>query len=314
MMIDAQLTGSYPRSERLVAATRAAVRGNLPQTEVDLILQEDVRSLVTLQGQCELGAAVDGQLNWQDLFRPFSEILTGIEPGGLVRWFDNNTFYRQPLVKGRVGYKGDSLGRIFRIDLLPKEGCKKAILPGPFTFALLSENSFYKSNADLVDDLAHSLKSVVRELQSLGYDSFQFNEPCLCAPNRTKSEFAAAQQGLQTCAQGRGLLQTYFGDASRAIDRLLDYPVDSIGVDLYSTPLESLKGHDFDKGLACGCVDGRNSLLESPTQLKEILLKVRNDLEPRQLFLTTSCDLEFLPSSVAEKKVRLLNQTEKLLA
>jgi len=84
-------------------------------------------------------------------------------------------------------------------------------------------------------------------------------------------------------------------------------------VDFYSTPFESLKGHDFDKGLACGCIDGRNSLLESPTQLKEIILKVREDLEPRAVYLTPSCDLEFLPFPVAEKKVRLLQDAGRLV-
>ena len=313
-MVEAHLTGVFPRSEKLVAATRAAVRGNLPQSAADAVFREDVRSLIFLQDELALDAFVDGQLNWQDLFRPFSEILTGIEPGSLTRWFDNNTFYRKPVIAGKVAFKGNNLQQYFRVDLLPEHGRKKAILPGPLTFALLSDNRAHEPLPDLVDDLAHSLKEVVKRLQGLGYEHFQFNEPSICAPNRTSSELETVKRAYETCAGGKSLIQTYFGDASRAIETLLDCPVDAIGVDFYATSLESLKEHDFDKTLGCGCVDGRNSLLESPRELKEIILRVRDDLQPADIYLTPNCDLEFLPRSVAEKKVRALSETRRLLA
>jgi 5-methyltetrahydropteroyltriglutamate--homocysteine methyltransferase len=312
-MVEAHLSGVFPRSEKLVAATRAAVRGNLPQSEVDAVFHEDLRSLVLLQDELALDAFVDGQLDWQDLFRPFTQILTGIEPGGLTRWFDNNTFYRKPLIAEKIAFKGNNLQQYFRVDMLPKHGRKKAILPGPFTFAILSDNTAYQSLSDLVDDLAHSLKGVVKALQALGYEYFQFNEPSVCAPNRTRSELETVTRAFETCAGGKSLIQTYFGDASRAIETLLDCPVDAIGVDFYSTSLESLKEHHFDKILGCGCIDGRNSLLESPDDLKEIILKTRDVLEPTDICLTPNCDLEFLPRSVAEKKVRLLSETRRLL-
>jgi 5-methyltetrahydropteroyltriglutamate--homocysteine methyltransferase len=312
-MVEAHLTGVFPRSEKLIAATRAAVRGNLPQSEVNAAFQEDANSLIHLQNELALNAFVDGQLNWQDLFRPFTQILAGIEPGGLTRWFDNNTFYRKPIVTEKIVFTGHDLDKYFRVDLLPKHSHKKAILPGPFTFAHLSDNRAYQSLPDLVDDIAHSLKAVVQALKRLGYDYFQFSEPCMCMPNRTISDLETAKRGFETCAEGKSFIQTYFGDASRAVETLLDCPVDAIGVDFYSTTLESLRGHHFDKTLGCGCIDGRNSLLESPSELKEIIAKVRDDLEPTDLYLTPNCDLEFLPRDVAEKKVRLLSETRKLL-
>jgi 5-methyltetrahydropteroyltriglutamate--homocysteine methyltransferase len=312
-MIEAHLTGVFPRSEQLIAATRAAERGKLLQSEANVVFQEDTKSLIHLQDELTLNAFVDGQLNWPDLFRPFTQILTGIEPGGLTRWFDNNTFYRKPIINEKVAFTGKGLEEYFRIDLLPKRGHKKAILPGPFTFAHLSDNRAYQSLPDLVDDIAHCLKAVVQALQGLGYDYFQFSEPCICASNRTISELETVKLAFETCAEGKSFVQTYFGDASRAIETLLDCPVDAIGVDFYSTTLESLEGHHFDKTLGCGCIDGRNSLLESPSELKEIITKVRDALEPRDLYFTPNCDLEFLPRDVAEKKVRLLSEARRLL-
>jgi 5-methyltetrahydropteroyltriglutamate--homocysteine methyltransferase len=311
--LEAHLAGVYPRSEKLVAATRATVRGTLPQSQVDKILEDDVKSLILLEEQSSLDSFVDGQLNWQDLFRPFSEIFTGIEAATLTRWFDNNTFYRKPIITDKVAFRGNALQQYFRVDLLPKDRRRKAILPGPLTFALMSENKAYLSPADLIDDIAKALQATVRTLQGLGYGQFQFNEPCIASPNRTKSQLETVKQAYQTCAQGKGILQTYFGDVSPVIDILLDLPIEAIGIDFYSTTFETLRGHDFNKTLGCGIIDGRNSLLESPDQLKAIISNVRDQLQPRDVYLTTNCDLEFLPQSVAEKKIRLLGETRRLL-
>ncbi len=315
-MVEVHLSGVFPRSEKLIDATRAAVRGNLPQAEVDSVLRQDVDSLVELQEESNLDALVDGQLNWQDLFRPFSQLLSGIELGSLTRWFDNNTFYRKPIIVEKVSLKSKDLKQFFRSDLLPKGSPKKAILPGPFTFAHLSENKGYSSFSDLVNDLARALKGVIASLRESGYESFQFNEPSICAPDRTQQELEITKHAYQTCAQGiggRSILQTYFGDASQVIETLLDYPVDAIGIDFYATSLDGLKEYDFTKILGCGCVDGRNSLLESPKDLKTFVSQARENLEPVDIHLTPNCDLDFLPETVAEKKVRILGETKRLV-
>jgi 5-methyltetrahydropteroyltriglutamate--homocysteine methyltransferase len=292
------------------------VRGNLPQAEVDRVLRQDIESLVGLQEESNLDALVDGQLNWQDLFRPFNELLTGIDLGSLTRWFDNNTFYRKPIIVQKVALKSNGLQQYFRSDLLPKVSHKKAILPGPFTFAHLSENRAYSSFSDLLNDLARALQRVVAALQERGYEYFQFNEPSICAPGRTQPELEIAKQAYETCAHGIGgksIIHTYFGDASQVIETLLDFPVDSIGIDFYATSVDSLKEYDFNKVLGCGCVDGRNSLLESPKELKMFVSRARESLEPPDIYLTPNCDLEFLPETVAEKKVRLLGETKRLV-
>jgi 5-methyltetrahydropteroyltriglutamate--homocysteine methyltransferase len=182
------------------------------------------------------------------------------------------------------------------------------------TFALASENKAYRSLSDLVDDIAKSLKATVKALRAAGYEQFQFNEPAITVPNRNKPELESAKHAYATCAQGNGLLHTYFGDASPVIDTLLDFPVEAIGVDFYSTPLETLRGHTFNKTLGCGCIDGRNSLLESSDQLKGILLKIREQLHPRDIYLTPNCDLDFLPPPIAEKKLQVLSESRRLLA
>jgi methionine synthase II (cobalamin-independent) len=109
------------------------------------------------------------------------------------------------------------------------------------------------------------------------------------------------------------MVQTYFGSVSRIVDKLLDFPVDCLGVDLYANDLSIISNYSFSHELSCGCVDGRNSLIEPAEQIVELMTKARETVEPRKLYVGPNCDLEFLPYPVAEKKVRLLGDVRRKL-
>jgi methionine synthase II (cobalamin-independent) len=161
---------------------------------------------------------------------------------------------------------------------------------------------------ELVDDLAHALAAIVRELGEKGYSFIQFNEPGLC--NVRQNDLKLAKRGYETLAK-RNLhttLQTYFGDCGEIIDVLLDFPVDCLGVDLYSTSINDLSQYKFNRELNCGCIDGRNSLIESPQHILALLNNVMESVEPRGLSVGPNCDLDFLPYTVAENKAQLLGE------
>lgn len=307
------LTGISPRSEQLIDVSRRFDRGMASKIELQSALDSNTRELIQLQTENHFDFLVDGQLNWQDLFRPFSELFIGIEPGSLTRWFDNNSFFRKPLVKDKIRNGKCNLERYFRYDLLPKSQSRKAILPGPYTFAILSENNAYATFADLVDDLAHCMAEIVSELAGKGYVCFQFNEPSICLADEEGLEIA--KRAFETLGKGRSytILHTYFGNVNKILVDLLDFRVDCIGVDLYETPLYDLTEHKFDRGLSFGCIDGRNSLLESSQHIIDMISRVRDSVAPKQLYIGPNCDLEFLPPSIAEKKVALLGEVRRKL-
>ena len=315
--MNTHLTGVFPRSDLLIKVTRDAARGKAAQSEVDTIIQRDINVLSNLQAEAGFEYVTDGQLNWQDLFRPFSTLFTGIQLGSLTRWFDNNTFYRRPVITEKIRWKASDIGEYFHSSVLPKGLPRKAILPGPVTFTFMSENKTKSPIRDIVDDIAHALRELVGELSRAGYTFFQFNEPVLCTQKVDKDDLLLAASALATCSKGvpgKKCLHTYFGDASGIAATLLDFQVDFIGLDLYATPIESLLQLDFDRGLGCGCLDGRNSLLESPEDLHGLVVKIRDELAPKDLFICPNCDLEYLPYSIAKRKIQVLADTKRMAA
>lgn len=310
----AYLTGIFPRSEELIAATRAFDRGRVMEEEVERIRQQDARSLIRLQEDHGLWPLTDGLLNWQDLLRPLAEAWEGIKLGGLVRWFDNNTFFRQPVLSADI--KPTALGeKYFRVDLLPKEKEWKAILPGPYTFLCLSENDGLASQ-EILATIGRGISLICKKLEELGFAQVQLSEPCLVTSPPDDDMMTALRDAYESVRRSVRLeiaLHAFFGAVGSRVTELLELPVDILGLDMYEEEWDSLRGVDFDTALACGCVDARNSLLETPREIADVGIRALEELSAKDVILCPNADLEFLPRRVAEEKVKALGSARELL-
>ncbi len=312
--METYLTGIFPRSEKLIAATRGLDRRRVSEEEVEQVLRKDVEGVVRLQEEAGVACYSDGLLNWQDIFRPLVEAWEGLSLGGLMRWFDNNTFFRQPIISGdpQPGFIPE---KYMKTGLLPDGRAWKAVLPGPYTFADLAEDHHFSRPEELVVALAECLARASEGLRGLGFTHLQFTEPSLVINPPSDGLWQAVSDAYELL-RGKGQeisLQLFFGPAASLLPQILDLPVDVIGLDLYEEDLGQLAGLDFDKALACGCVDARNSLLESPDSVVDLAGRVLDTLSPVDLILCPNADLELLPRRVAEEKVRVLGTACSIL-
>jgi len=307
--LEAYLSGALPRSEALVEATRSLDRKRITPMECEEVRSEDVRSAIATQRGAGLTLLTDGQLNWQDLFRPLVESSEGLEAGALTRWFDNNTFYRKPTVVGDLALSDGLPHDYFRTRAL--EGAPwKAILPGPYTLARAAEEeSGGPPRGERIEGLAGVLKRAARWCVERGAKQVQFSEPWLVYEKPSEEDLEAAARAYAAVAKGlraETVLFTFFGNLKRVFPAVLDFPVDAIGFDLTATNIRDLKDHAFDKGAVLGTLDGRNSLVESPAEIVELARHAQDDLDPDWLALSPTCELELCPRSVAERKVAAL--------
>src|SRR5260370_32520763 len=93
--------GNYGGSEEVGAATRGIDRGRVGSDAVGGAFADDLAAFVRVQKDAGMDFFSDGLLKWQDIFRPLTEAL-GAKPHTLVRWFDTNTFFREPELSGRL--------------------------------------------------------------------------------------------------------------------------------------------------------------------------------------------------------------------
>jgi 5-methyltetrahydropteroyltriglutamate--homocysteine methyltransferase len=310
----ATVVGNYPkipnrpRPARLRAAIARFERGEIGQDELRRV--EDEVTIEVIQEQVEAGIDIltDGQIRWEDDQTYFARRMGGFTIDGLIRYFDTNTYYRQPVVTGAVQWREPIAAEDYRFAAAHSARPLKALVTGPYTLAALSANEHYGSFGELVLALAGELRQEVLALEKAGAPIIQVNEPAIL---KRKEDFPLFQQALERMMEGMGAeahLYTWFGDIEGLFPQVLELPFSTIGLDFVMGPAnyEIVSKSPFTKKLGLGIIDARNTRLETVEQIVDSIRRVSDVVPLEALYVNPSCGLEYLPREVAESKLRRL--------
>lgn len=309
------VVGSYPKiSENGGANLRSAItrweQKQLNDAQLKEAYEKTVERVIREQEEAGLDLVTDGQIWRDDLLRPFSQRLDGCEVGGLTRFYNNNFYYRQPLVKGEIRRERPLTLDEFETAKRFAKKPLKVVLPGPYTLACLSEDSHYRDFKKLLFKFAEAVNAEGKFLEKNGASYLQLDEPSLAGGGRDGFEaaFEAIAQAVHGW-QGKKGITVYFGGAGKFLECLVALPVDVIGLDLVESPkdLDAI-GKGFPKELALGCVDARNTKMEDKKQLQKLFAQAAKRVASEKLYVNPNCGLEFLPHETARKK--LVNMVE----
>ncbi|MBI4078692.1 MAG: hypothetical protein HY429_00100 [Candidatus Levybacteria bacterium] len=307
--------GVYPRSEYLAKTSRDVDRKRLTQRDLVKAQKKDFTDFVALQKKAHFSFVEDGKLSWQDIFRPIVETSSGITVGSLTRWFDNNSFFRQPIFDSIVTINTNKLKDYFHAIIPMKKW--KVTLPSPYCFAKLSLGKNGETFEDKLQKATVIIASLVSYLSKKGVSLVQLNEPAIPYYGGSKYNLSLFTKSIAHIAKQKGgaklAVHFYFGDAAAAVCSLaLTKNVDIVGIDFYKTSLSDLPTNvSFD--VLAGIVDGRNSLLENKTALRAFVKEAIKKLSPKNLYISNNSDMDFLPETVARQKVALLGEVTKSL-
>ncbi len=299
-----ELTGTFPRSEALVAATRDFDRKRITASRLVQIRHAQQDEVLSLQKKLGITPLSDGMLNWQDIFRPFAEICSGIQPVTLTRFADTNTFFRQPKITGAVRYAGKHVSEYFLG--MHKKGEWKATLPSPFFFARVADDRHYSSVRKLAFSFADSLAHLIIHLKKAGYSSFQLYDPYLGYLGATPGELRLVTDTTNHLIEATHAALGYyvaFTCSKTVAATLLKLPLDAVGVDFFNTDMHALPSFKGKLALIAGCLDSRTSLVEDAKTLAKFLRDVNTTLAPREVRATSTVDLQFVPVKIAEQKL-----------
>ncbi len=318
--VDSTITGIHSRSEETVRISRNYDRGRATKQELESAFEADAENLVALELEAGFTMISDGQLRWQDFIRPFSESLTGLKSGAdLSRWYDTNSFYRKPSIVKQIRPPKDasfltSYIESSALDLAKDRSHRKLSIPGPYTLASLVTDEYYESAEERLDVFAKALGNLVSRLPEIGFEAVQINEPSLVyrygkSALTSKKElnlFISTFSKYFSRQKVDVYLHTYFGDCSKILGKLLELEgVKGIGIDFTQTSLDSIEDLRFgNKALGCGCVDGRNSLVEKPEWIAKFCEEAVRTLKPDGLVVLPSSELKYLPRTFADEKLR----------
>jgi 5-methyltetrahydropteroyltriglutamate--homocysteine methyltransferase len=300
MELTAFAPGIYPRSEALVQATRDLERGRTTAETVEEQVGRDTEEFVRFQEEARLDLLSDGLLRWQDIFRPLAEASEGLDARPLTRFLDTNTFYRAVLVEGKP-----RLARPLPAPKLPA-GRWVATLPSPVAFSLAAQGDV-SAEALAADVLAPQIEAYAEA----GCALVVLSEPFFArevedAGNR--SSLTGLQRALDELPRAVPVaLHLVFGDAGRVLDRIADLAVDAVGIDFYATAVDAVP-EGFPKAIHAGVVDSRSSAVEDAHEIASFAARLA-DRTPAGLALTVNGDLQFVPETIARRKLAVLGDS-----
>ena len=301
-----------------MAATRDLDRGRVTAEVVEELYGRTEGEVVALERRLGFDTVTGGYLRWADLFRPFAETWEGFTVGPLTRWFETNTFFRQPILHSPPGRVAGAIAARLPEALRADPAHAGVILPGPYTFAGLLDNRSGETDEALVHRLGRLLAEETRELAHLGCTTFQFSEPLLVdrPPEKALAEaVVAAYRSIQTGAgAATTLVWTYGADAHPVFPLLDRLPVSAVGVDLAETEWESIPASSERRGLGLGVVDPRTTLVEDASDVVRIVHALRERRRPTTLWLGPGGPLDLLPWEPATRKLHLLPAARQALA
>jgi len=310
--------GSYPRigdSPELQRHRRAYAQWERSEiTEEAFRKVEDEVTAEVIREQIEAGVELptDGQIRWYDPYSHFARGLEGIEINGLLRLFDTNFYFRQPVVKGPVRRRRPILLGEYAFARSVSSRPVKPVLTGPYTLARGSIlEGGYATFFALVLAYAEVLSEEVKDLAGAGASMIQVDEPAIL---RHPEDMALFREALAFLARAKGgtslLLQASFGDAAPLYPELQALPVDVLSLDFtYSPKLARLIAEaGSSKVLGLGVIDGRNTRPETPETVFPVLDRVLPKLPTGRGYLSPSCGLEFLPRERARAKLETMRQ------
>ena len=320
MSIETTVVGSYPKPPQegqpfTVRKTHHAIeKGNATGEDLKKAQDDLVTAVIKEQEAAGIDLVTDGHGRWDDILTPFARQIRGFEIGGLLRWFDNNVYYRKPICTGPLEWGGPASVDGFKFAQSVAAKPVKAVIPGPVTFARLSIDEHYADHENFVLAIARVLAQEAFELEAAGATVIQIDEPALLgAPEDLELAKNALYIITNELKSSETILATYFGDAKRLGPDLYDIDVDGYGFDLISGPenIQLIRELPGEKKLQAGIVDARNTRLEDVDPLVREIEELCSIVGEKCLRVSPSAGLEFLPREKARAKLERLATAAK---
>jgi len=259
-----------------------------------------------------LDRVVEGQLRWDDMLAHPLTVHDAVDTRGIVRYYDNNNFYREPAVTGDLDADGDVAAELDAATAYADD--LQAVLPGPYTLADLATDEYYGDEAAFLEAVAEFLAGEVAAFPDV--ETLALLEPSLIAnpPGDGADERASeAIDRVASAADAEVIVHSPWGAYDEKVHaHLLDADVDAVGYDLVSDHEENcylINEYGTTDDVALGVVDAQNTRLETPEVIAERVEWVEertpvNDFE--RVYLAPNTELFYLPYETFREKLGAL--------
>jgi methionine synthase II (cobalamin-independent) len=312
----AYLGGIAARSERYMRDHWSAAKGFTTPAELLGSARREEADHVALQAAAGLDLVAPALTRWEDLLRPLLREGSGATAGQLTRYFETNTFFRQPTIDGSLPLSRPSVW--FEAFRLQPGKPWVLTLPSPYDFALRAKDPRKDATvAALSQEAGAALNVVVKAAVKQGAGLLRFHDPSVAYPRSPPLQPEAFAEALATAARGHEAISTLHltnGDPFAVPEALEANPLGGLSIE---DP-----GHSAPPGLrlpnktrlTVAVIRGEDSLVEDPREAAAVAASLADRLGLPLFGVSNGWDLDHVPHAIAVRKVQALGQTRKVLA
>ena len=286
---------------------------------------EEVRTEhVDDQLEAGLDVIVEGQSRWDDMLAHPLTLHDAVETGGIVRYYDNNNFYRDPRVTGALDASGDVAAELEAAAAVVPDEPLAATLPGPYSLADLATDEHYGDEATFQAAIADYLADEIAGFPA--HETLFLLEPSLVENPPADGTESRATDAIRTVADATDadvVVHTYWGALGEKLyAHLVDEAgADALGLDLVAgdrgDTVYNVQEYGATDSVALGLVDGQNTLVEEPETIAE-RVEWFESKAPAQSYETTyllpNTELFYLPENKYRAKLAALAAATEVVA
>lgn len=306
--------GDEPGAQELRRALHRHDRAEMSDADLDRAFDEATRVAIGEIEAAGVDVTNDGQARWDDLLAPFARAWSGTERGPLERFYDNNTYFRQPVIKGPISSDGKTLVRDWTFAKGVAKAELKGAVAGPLTFATLAQDEHYPGIEQRTLAIADAVGREIAGLKAAGATMIDIEDPAVVLSPR---HIELAQEAYKRFADPDLALTlvTYFFPPDAVLEFLASFPVAAVAIDVRSRETTAFERLDAFRSqyILLGVVDARNTRLETAEEVARLAERALRLVPHDRLVLSTTTSLEYLPRDVARKKLAALVEGARLI-
>jgi 5-methyltetrahydropteroyltriglutamate--homocysteine methyltransferase len=329
-LIPATLAGSLPKPQWLAEPEKLWAPWKHQGTDLEAAKRDAALVWLKLQEDAGLDVLTDGEQFRIHFVHGFMEHVAGIDWQKKTKMGirDNRYVVDVPTVTAPIQRKRSVHADEVRFTRAHTTRHLKVTLPGPMTICDTVADAHYGKRADMAMAFADALNAEARELEALGADVIQFDEPAFNVFMKDVKDWGIA--ALERAAAGlkcRTAVHICYGYGIEANIKWKEtlgsewrqyeeiFPAIN-GSRIDQVSLECRNSHVpialirllADKTILVGAIDVATNTIESPEDVAATVRLALQHADAERIQACTNCGLAPLPKSVAEGKLIALGK------
>ncbi|BFH73435.1 5-methyltetrahydropteroyltriglutamate--homocysteine methyltransferase [Sulfurisphaera javensis] len=319
MKLETALIGSYPKPIKIAKIISKRNNGKISEEKFQEEIYKFMNSFFSMMKDFKVDFSTDSMIEWDDIEDLTYSFLSNVQKESLTRFFDNNFYYRQIVIKNKLTYKEDNnYIKYFEKanELAKSHGIKlKAVILGPLTFLKLSENQYYKNEEELMRDYANAVNSLLSNIRS---DIIEIHEPSIFQKGIKKEILELLPEIYKSMLANINYevhLLSYFDIDFDRIEYYMKIPANIYGFDVTENNKNKLgRLYQLLKGkqIYFGVLDSRTTKMEKIVTIKRIV-NTAEEKGIERLIIGNSSFNDFIPEIIVQKKFKLLQKAKEMI-